>query len=151
MNINELCRLAHDRAVEAGWYDGGDRNPLEIHMLIVSEIAEATEEATEEVRRGKPPIYVNWEGNEVEPDGSTNRLNPGNLSRPDGKPIDKDPAYWEESLGIAKPEGELIELADAVIRIADWCGKNGWDLEAAINTKMAYNATRGHRHGGKLA
>ena len=46
-----------------------------------------------------------------------------------------------------KPEGYAIELADAVIRIADLCGYMGIDLEAAIREKMAYNATRPHKHG----
>lgn len=35
-----------------------------------------------------------------------------------------------------------VELADAVIRIADLCGHLGIDLEAAIDLKMAYNETR---------
>jgi len=48
-----------------------------------------------------------------------------------------------------KPEGFAIELADAVIRIADLCGKLGIDLENAIEVKHQYNETRPHRHGGK--
>jgi NTP pyrophosphatase (non-canonical NTP hydrolase) len=50
-----------------------------------------------------------------------------------------------------KPEGIPIELADIIIRIADLCGSSGIDLEGAIRQKMAYNATRPRRHGGKLA
>ena len=50
-----------------------------------------------------------------------------------------------------KPEGFLVEVADVLIRLADLVGKAGLgeDLEAAIVAKMAYNATRPHRHGGK--
>lgn len=48
-----------------------------------------------------------------------------------------------------KPEGFDIELADAVIRIADLCGWLGIDLGRAIMLKHAYNETRPHRHGGK--
>jgi NTP pyrophosphatase (non-canonical NTP hydrolase) len=50
-----------------------------------------------------------------------------------------------------KPEGIAVELADVLIRIGDWCGKHGIPLEAALRAKMAYNKTRPHRHGGKLA
>lgn len=35
-----------------------------------------------------------------------------------------------------------VELADAVIRIADLCGAMGYDLGGAIAEKMAFNAQR---------
>jgi len=48
-----------------------------------------------------------------------------------------------------KPEGEQIELADAVIRIMDYFGYKNWDLESTIKLKMSYNETRPYRHGNK--
>jgi len=48
-----------------------------------------------------------------------------------------------------KPCGIPIELADAVIRIADMCGVYEIDLSAAIRQKMWYNEGREYRHGGK--
>lgn len=42
------------------------------------------------------------------------------------------------------------ELADLVIRALQKAGEMGWNLEAAIEAKMAFNETRPHKHG-KLA
>lgn len=98
MKLNELCEIAYRAAQEKGWYEPGLLpSPLERHMLMVSELAEATEK----VRKGEPPMYF----------------------------IDE------------KPEGELIELADVLIRIADYCGFKGWDLEKAVQIKLDYNKT----------
>lgn len=49
-----------------------------------------------------------------------------------------------------KPEGFSIEIADAVIRLFDLCGRMGIDLEQAIRNKHQFNTTRPCRHG-KLA
>jgi NTP pyrophosphatase (non-canonical NTP hydrolase) len=49
----------------------------------------------------------------------------------------------------SKPEGFGIELADALIRIAQLAEELGIDLENAVGLKMAYNATRPYKHGGK--
>jgi NTP pyrophosphatase (non-canonical NTP hydrolase) len=61
----------------------------------------------------------------------------------DGIPLDRP--YRDNKTG--KPEGFAVELADAVIRIADLCGYLGIDLEYAIELKMSYNRTRPHKHG----
>ena len=58
---------------------------------------------------------------------------------------------FSEPAGAVKPEGVAVELADVLIRIGDWCGKHNIPLEEALRAKMAYNKTRPHRHGGKLA
>ena len=39
------------------------------------------------------------------------------------------------------------ELADIVIRVADLAEATGVDLGVAIANKMAFNATRPHKHG----
>lgn len=49
-----------------------------------------------------------------------------------------------------KPEGVAVELADAVIRIADLCGYLGIDLDTVISEKMAYNETRPFKHGKRF-
>lgn len=126
MQIKELCKKAHETAKKKGWWDGKKKSPLEIHALIHSEISEATEE----VRNRKPYVYdhVDGLGNTVE--GS--------------EYIDTRHAKYNK-----KPEGEAIELVDAVIRIADWFEYNGWDMEKLLKLKMKYNDSRDYRHGGK--
>jgi NTP pyrophosphatase (non-canonical NTP hydrolase) len=49
-----------------------------------------------------------------------------------------------------KPEGLGVELADAVIRIADLCGYLGVDLEEVIKAKINYNSKRPYKHGKKF-
>jgi len=50
-----------------------------------------------------------------------------------------------------KPEGEPVELVDAIIRILDYFRAMGWDIEEVMEAKMKYNLTRPFRHGGKKA
>jgi NTP pyrophosphatase (non-canonical NTP hydrolase) len=97
MTIDELIREAHGTAIDKGWWIY-PRTALEIHALIHSEVAEATEAAR-----------------------------------------------------VGKVDLQLEELADVIIRIADYCGHRQWDLTQALALKMAYNRTRAFRHGGKSA
>jgi NTP pyrophosphatase (non-canonical NTP hydrolase) len=48
-----------------------------------------------------------------------------------------------------KPEGTASEVADIVIRCLDYAAIYDIDLAKVIFTKLRYNATRPHRHGGK--
>lgn len=76
---------------------------------------------------GKPNIYYNVESEEI--------------LYADGKACEK----YERR----KPEGVAVELADCMIRILDYCGRAGIDIEEAIRIKHEYNKTRPYRHGGK--
>jgi hypothetical protein len=48
-----------------------------------------------------------------------------------------------------KPEGEAVELMDAVVRILDYFGAMGWDADRIIRRKIEFNKTRSFRHGNK--
>ena len=64
-----------------------------------------------------------------------------------------------EAYRIGNPESEKIpgftkmeeELADVIIRLLDFAGGMGLDIDGALRAKMAYNECRPYRHGGKLA
>lgn len=56
-----------------------------------------------------------------------------------GKPDDKLPH---------RPMVEA-ELADVIIRLMNYATHCGLDVPGAVVDKAAFNATRGHRHGGK--
>lgn len=55
-----------------------------------------------------------------------------------------------ENCAYKKPEGIAIELADCIIRILDYCGKENIDIEEMIKIKHEYNKTRPYKHGGKV-
>lgn len=62
MSLNQLRDEIHAIAVEKGWWsakgDCGGRTPLEIHALIHTEVAEATEA----VRNIMPTVYYGPDG-----------------------------------------------------------------------------------------
>jgi NTP pyrophosphatase (non-canonical NTP hydrolase) len=119
LTISQWCVKAHNLSREKGWYEGAPREVGTLYMLMVSEISEALEE----VRAKRPAMYTKQNGEII--------------------PI------TDEYYTTAKPEGELIELADLAIRLFDYCGARGLDLERAIEIKHEFNKTRPHRHGGK--
>lgn len=108
--------------MEHGWWDE-PRSFGDIVALCHSELPEALEE----YRNGKPMIY-----------GCCGHCDKETQCEVDGKP--------EHS---CKPEGIATEMVDCLIRILDWCGKEGVDVEAVLAQKHEYNRTRPYRHGGK--
>jgi len=53
--------------------------------------------------------------------------------------------YFRDEKG--KPDGFGVELADAIIRIADLAEAFGIDLTALVNEKHQYNVNRPYKHG----
>lgn len=50
----------------------------------------------------------------------------------------------------AEKDAVAEELADCCIRIFDYCGSRGIDLESALLKKIEFNKTRPYRHGKKF-
>lgn len=44
-------------------------------------------------------------------------------------------------------DNAVVELADAVIRIMDWAGRQGWDVAGALCDKVEFNRSRPFKHG----
>lgn len=139
MTISELVTRAHDNAVKHGFW-----NPAPAFGTSIALIHSELSEALEEDRAGRPNFYFPCNAGglcvEDEEGGPSCGSRPYNPESPDA------PC----SARSKKPEGVAVELADAVIRIADLCGHLGIDLESAIDLKMAYNETRPFKHGKRF-
>jgi NTP pyrophosphatase (non-canonical NTP hydrolase) len=125
MNINELCKAAHENAVAKGFYEDRRDNIAEKLMLIVSELAEALEAD----RKGRHTFLFTF------PYGKA----PENFD----KYVPKDDTFFEQAIKDTFED----ELADAVIRIFDLAGFLNINLEEHICRKMDYNSRREKRHG----
>lgn len=51
---------------------------------------------------------------------------------------------------LCKPQGFGSEAADVLVRLLDTCERRGIDIEGELERKIAFNATRSRRHGGKI-
>lgn len=126
--LNELRDEIHENAKAHGWWDE-PRSFGEIIALCHSELSEALEE----YRNGHFPGYIYGRCKEH------------------GWEFDlTDRKFCPECCKPLKPEGIPIELADCIIRILDYCGKEGIDIEEAIRSKHKYNKSRPYRHGNKV-
>ena len=117
MKMNKFAEEVHQNAVEHGWWDE-ERSFGEIIALCHSELSEALEE----YRAKRPMVYF-----VVEMDDSKGGT----------YPAIREDIISEEDFAGEKPEGIAVELADCIIRILDWYGKEGMDtddllLEAGI-------------------
>lgn len=54
--------------------------------------------------------------------------------------------YYENNA----PHGISYELADVILRILDYCGHEGIDIEKCLEDKNNFNRSRPYRHGGKI-
>lgn len=119
-----------------------DQYIVAIRRAIVEKLALVHEEVSEalgEIRSGRDPLEVYF----VDRKG---------LAGTAGLEYEKQEYFGQQPL--LKPEGFLVELADAVIRIADLAylvgDTTGEQLAAALEAKHLYNATRPYKHGRKF-
>lgn len=130
VNMNELAKEIHENAVAHGWWEE-ERSFGEIVALCHSELSEALEE----YRAGRPMEYK-----QVNID----------CQMCDNRPVmHNEICYGYECKESHKPEGIAVEMADCLIRILDWFGKEGLDVDRIVQEKMEYNKSRLYRHGGK--
>lgn len=66
-----------------------------------------------------------------------------------GKPMVYGCCIHETCKHNYKPEGVAVELADCIIRILDYCGKENIDIESVMQLKMEFNKNRPYKHGDK--
>jgi hypothetical protein len=133
LTIKELIEKSHNCAVSKGWWEDENRVPVSVDVmeklcLVHSEVSEATED----FRNGIMEMRYEYKEEAVD-SGRFVRV------------MDHNPGPH------TKPVGFPSELADILIRVADLAGALNIDLEKALLEKMAYNATRPYRHGGKRA
>lgn len=128
MNLTEFAKEVHVNAVTHGWWEV-ERSFPEIIALCHSELSEALEA----YRRGMLPreIFYDFERcADHYKECAECRATKPNCHR-------------------AKMEGVPVELADCILRILDYCGRVGIDIEAVVKAKHEYNKTRPYKHGGK--
>lgn len=118
--LNSLSKGFHDDKVDVG-VDGWLAYDAMKIALMHSELSEALEELREGILPHEP-YYRGYNGTIVH-------------------------TFENEDGSLNKPEGVASELADVIIRIADYCGSRGVDLGTALVEKAAYNERRPTRHG----
>ena len=130
--VDALAARIHQTAVDHGFWDK-DRNLGEMLMLVCSELAECLEED----RERRAHVWFRHKDDCVhEPLNSLQDL--------------IGPAR-EDCTCNPKPEGALVEVADAIIRLFDtghdMASRTRYTLSEVMLIKMDYNDTRSHMHG----
>lgn len=137
VDLNDLRDESYMIARDKGWHDREiARSTGDILALIHSEISEILED----VRDGhsETEIFYTKKVKVDYFDPATQKYTSGTMEVR-CLPGDKD----------AKPCGIPSEVADVLIRLLDYCGSRGIDIQKAYEVKTAYNRTRPWRHGGK--
>jgi hypothetical protein len=165
-SLNEIAARSNENAHAHGWYDI-PRSFGEVVALFHSEASEALEEwrdnhAPDEryysvpKYRPEPSDIISDLGPEATEDlqawatkfdrlGDEAKVIPFRFDCPEHIASELVVA------GFLKPEGVPSELADIIIRVGDAAEEYNIDIGREVLLKMAYNATRPYKHGGKRA
>jgi hypothetical protein len=120
LDLNKLCTDSHIISKEKGWLDT-ERSYAGLTDLMHSELAEALED----YRNNRPLDEIYYEAVLKGENGEENKkviLQSGEL-------------LGKSYVGQPKPCGIPVELADFVIRLAQHCGTEGWDLAGVVEYK----------------
>ena len=126
ININEQCKQQYERMLEKGF----DRNFFARElMLIVSELSEALEAE----RRGRDACKF--------------------PAHPEKMLLDNigciEDEKWKHHFELYIKDTIQDEIADALLRIMDMCGRYKIDIDTHVAIKSYYNSLREQKHGKK--
>jgi NTP pyrophosphatase (non-canonical NTP hydrolase) len=130
--MKNLIAKAHQTAKDKGFWEEEKRNIPEALLLIVTEVAEATE-----------ALRKNHYAKQEVVDSLAHDLE---LDRTDEEFMLKA-LTWKTAFEEGVKSSFEDEVADVAIRLFDLCGGMGIDLEKHIEMKMKYNSMRGYKHG----
>lgn len=126
--LNEISKEVYKGNKERGFWDEEEPNTGQKIMLMVCELSEAVEAD----RAGR---YA---------DLSKDRAKQIKELYQDGGKAPFISAFHTEIKDTFEDE-----MADTFIRLLDFCGRKGIDIESHIRLKLLYNSTRAHKHGKK--
>ena len=121
--LNAFAEEVHKNAVNHGWWEK-EREFPEVIALCHSELSEALEE----YRSGNPMVWYKCHDSALIREKCSDVCFAGQDCTCKAKEN--------------KPEGIAVEMADCIIRILDWCDKEGIDIEKVLRIKHEYNLTR---------
>ena len=119
--LNAASRQIHENNKEKGFYED-PRETGTLLMLVVSELSEALEADRHNRHARRIDFELFYEKNTSE---------------------DQKKRGFELYI----KDSQEDEIADAIIRLLDYAGYKGIDLEWHIEQKLNYNKTRPYKHG----
>lgn len=128
LNLNILRNICHKMAVEKGWWDDVV-STIQLEAGAISDITLEDSEVDQlvSIKKGSSIALMHSELSEcleaIRKDLPSDHLH--------GRSMEEE------------------ELADVIIRIMDYCGRYDIDIGEVMMEKIAYNAERSRRHGGK--